>query len=61
MAKHTYGFPAATDHDAAGAEAVAKARESGFIDDQTEYWYEIVQTDEHRVNNELCVVIRTDK
>lgn len=61
MAKHTYGFPTGTDPDEAGSQAVAKARESRYIDDQTRYWYQIVETDEHRANNEMCVVIRTDE
>lgn len=59
MAKHTYGFPSGTNHDVAGESAIAQAREAGFIDDKTHYWYEIVETEAHRANGEMCVVIRT--
>lgn len=59
MSKHTYGFSAERDRAECKELAVSMAREHGFLREDQEYQVELVETDEHKLNNEFCVVVRT--
>lgn len=61
MSKHVYGFSASRDREECKTLAVQMAKESDFLQDGDTYEVEIVETEDHKANNEFTIVIRSDR
>lgn len=60
MGSHTYGFQSGTDKLAAVKEAVRKASADGFLTVGQKYTAEVLETEQHKANNEFVVNITTE-
>lgn len=61
MAKHVYGFSASRDREECKVLAVQMAKEHGFLREGDTYEVELVETADHKANNEFAVIIRSDR